>query len=892
MRTKLAIGLLIMFILVAAGIYLLIGKDLSPEDQSAAVVTAQELKDIGLFDVTTFGADKTGVTDSTRAIQDAIDQAYKKKGAAFFPPGTYLVSDSLVALKDRTGSIGPAFHIIGSTAGAELPTIKLKSNSFNDGKSNNDTVMENGVKKAVIHMWACKFVEKNTDGGKTECDPPYNDQLGDVNNTNGNTAMLLGNSIQNLRFVIEPNNPDAIGIRITGNQRNALSNIVVESTDAFAGIYGSVGTNSVNQDITVIGGKYGVYGSYGGWGAYTNVTLKNQEILAFTSHNGPPVSVNGFEIVKDSAPAVGEVVGVNYTGDNTHHNGALSFNDGVINFRNSSEDAAFITPQGNQIVAVNVFVNKAAHLVQTEDQKYPGNANGWSKINTFANTMPEVGYKLVEGQETQTDYAPDGTFVTQNVSAPDAYKLKMNHGVEKGKILSPDQLLSLSKTPGSGVVNVVDKGMTPLALPLNNNAPDYSEKLNELFADPTVKYVFVPKGIYPIKNTLTLGKDTMLIGVSPEFSIIRSHPQWRPNGKTDVLTTVNDASATTMIANIKIQHDASKDNDKFDTIHWKAGKKSVIYYINADTYGALGPDKCRNTADRYGRERFHFHFTGNGGGRVWGTTLGGGGCSKYHQAYRGLFVNGTTQPLIIYGFNPEDGHGETIDKREGYQSEIRNAKNVSIRSHKSEDANSLLVRNSQNIFILNPGGSVQWSLRENSDYMILNTVSKFIQWENKTTGGTVIKDMIEEEIGGNVTRKFRSNEAVSIIKRGNVDLTVWDRDSVVPPVSITDTPVVTSTSSTTTPTPSVTNTSGVTPPSGNACGKSDIDGDGKFEINDFQGFAQAYGMGNRDCDDTSIDYGPCGGRDANRDGKLDIIDFGGVGIGFAQRYYPKTSCAL
>lgn len=107
----------------------------------------------------------------------------------------------------------------------------------------------------------------------------------------------------------------------------------------------------------------------------------------------------------------------------------------------------------------------------------------------------------------------------------------------------------------------------------------------------------------------------------------------------------------------------------------------------------------------------------------------------------------------------------------------------------------------------------------------------------------------------------------------------------------TNTPKPTDTSvpgNTNTPRPTAT----TRPPSGNACGKSDIDGDGKFEINDFQAFAQAYGMGNNSCADTDVNYGACGGRDVNKDGILDIIDFGGAGIGFAQRYYPKTSCAL
>ncbi len=79
---------------------------------------------------------------------------------------------------------------------------------------------------------------------------------------------------------------------------------------------------------------------------------------------------------------------------------------------------------------------------------------------------------------------------------------------------------------------------------------------------------------------------------------------------------------------------------------------------------------------------------------------------------------------------------------------------------------------------------------------------------------------------------------------------------------------------------------------GNRCGKADTDGDGRFTIVDFVQFALAYGIGKNTCVDKDEDYGPCGGRDVNRDGKLSIQDFGEPRIGFAQRYYPKTSCAL
>ncbi|MCA9379993.1 hypothetical protein KC675_02320 [Candidatus Dojkabacteria bacterium] len=113
----------------------------------------------------------------------------------------------------------------------------------------------------------------------------------------------------------------------------------------------------------------------------------------------------------------------------------------------------------------------------------------------------------------------------------------------------------------------------------------------------------------------------------------------------------------------------------------------------------------------------------------------------------------------------------------------------------------------------------------------------------------------------------------------------------------TPTPIITATQVQASPTPTTnvgpSPTQTPTPPiAGNICGKADIDGNGRFSITDFAEFAKSYGTGKNTCADKDLNYGVCGGRDVNRDGKLNIADFGGAGIGFAQRYYPKTSCAL
>jgi hypothetical protein len=113
-------------------------------------------------------------------------------------------------------------------------------------------------------------------------------------------------------------------------------------------------------------------------------------------------------------------------------------------------------------------------------------------------------------------------------------------------------------------------------------------------------------------------------------------------------------------------------------------------------------------------------------------------------------------------------------------------------------------------------------------------------------------------------------------------------NSPTPSVIASATPTPTRTN---TPTPTW-STTPTTPITGNICGKADVDGDGRFGIAEFAEFARSYGTGKNTCADKDVDYGPCGGRDANKDGKLNIADFGGAGIGFAQRYYPKLSCAI
>ncbi len=59
----------------------------------------QQVLQWGILDVTQppYSADPSGRADSTAAIQRAVDQARDSRMVAYFPPGTYLVSNTIIA---------------------------------------------------------------------------------------------------------------------------------------------------------------------------------------------------------------------------------------------------------------------------------------------------------------------------------------------------------------------------------------------------------------------------------------------------------------------------------------------------------------------------------------------------------------------------------------------------------------------------------------------------------------------------------------------------------------------------------------------------------------------------------------------------------------------------
>jgi hypothetical protein len=946
----------VLFISMIIGVTYYIQRSLAPIDNKAATVTLNDLKDAGLYSVLDpmFGScNNNGQVDCTDAIQAAIDKAqtHQKKssndrGVVFFPPGDYLISDTLIAITDRDMARANAIQFVGSTEGAR-PRLILKEGEFNDGNNSNNNVIDN--KKAMIHLWSCDSDEG--ENGKT-CVPSWEDQRNGnyVNNTDGNPAMSMAMGIRNMEFVIKSGNPDSIGIRFAGAQDNVLSNIKVKFEDTgLTGIYSFIGTNSVAENIEVEGGKFGIMGGDTRWPSFNNIRLINQTVASISGDSGAmPLSLNGFYIEKNTAPVIADI-GINFSyWGSSNSGGAYALSDGIIKIANATDEPIIDNRGDRQVTLQNVYFYKATKIIKNSDTDVvAGNSQGWSRAELYANIMqtasPNNASRLVDRQRNTNNLS---NIILNNVTPPNQAELLAKHGVGTDRLPSPDYIIKRSKENNPAYIYVKHKGINALSSEMNmydipadaNIGPALQNIIDGCSNQPQC-YILFGDGVYPLKQTIELEANTTIMGTANYLTEIITNPSWRTTEQTSVFRTPNDATGKTTIAFLKLNYNAKPDEATFNLIHWRVGRNSLVYNLLSTR---SFPSGKRPEDYPLFKPRAEFWITESGGGRWYGVNNSGNGAvNKWIPNYRGVKIEGTSQPLTIYGLDPEDGGLNCLLNIEAcvdssnstsppvdpdsMQVEIRNANNVSIRGFKCEDHNSVHIFNSTNIFANGVGGCTDWYYQNVDKSLVLNMASKI-----NATGGAGNRNLYEEKKGQD-TILVKQNEALASIQSGSLpDFSVWDFDGVVhtntpPPIqsntptpsqtpgaSLTPTltrtpgasltPTLTRTpgpsiTPSTTPTPMNTQTpvpsATPTPPlTGNICGKADVDGDGRFSIADFAEFAKSYGIGKNTCADKDVDYGPCGGRDVNRDGKLNIADFGGLGIGFAQRYYPKLSCSI
>jgi len=204
--------------------------------------TDAQLREFGYISVTEFGADPTGVQDSTQAIQDAIAYSIANIVTVYLPNkqdgtrGEYLVSDSLMGMSpmdtlfSARGDRRFFARLRGSLYGRQRPLIRLADNSagFNDPDN----------PKAVIWLWL-----QGTDG------------VTDPKDVNTGQGFFL--RAESLDFVLG-NNPGAVAVTIPGAQMAGAKSMKIDATGALAGIWNHGVLGHSYYDFEIIGGKYAV----------------------------------------------------------------------------------------------------------------------------------------------------------------------------------------------------------------------------------------------------------------------------------------------------------------------------------------------------------------------------------------------------------------------------------------------------------------------------------------------------------------------------------------------------------------------------------------------------------------------------------------------------------
>ena len=586
---------------------------------------------LGYLDVTKppYLADASGKNDSTEAIQKAVNDARDFQYVCFFPEGVYLVSDTisceqtLYKLEEQKSYDGKKQNywndrnrpciLIGSRKG-KRPLIKINpaTKKFQDEKN----------PQPLIWVWA-----QTRDNAPGKDEPEWGKEQPNISFN----QIFRGIDLDVSGF------PGAAGIKHTGSQGSTLEDVKINAEGAFAGMINCPGQGGGTYNIEVIGGDYGLWADKAArFPSLVGLVCRGQK-KAFVYHAGlvTPLLIAGFNFEGSPECAVSLV-------DNRGGIGTTLV-DGMISF--TKPGRLFSVSQDENLVVKNVFF----HNVQTvvSDEKVPSSEN-WLHVKCYARCKQKNNLWVNEILDKKS------LFVQTAVSeAPDWNQIKKKHVWDE----------SVPSFEDSDVVNIKNLGAVG----------DGETDDTKVFKTALENYskIFVPRGVYIISDTLMLQKDTRLFGAARIISDIRAKDGW---GKvnTPIISTVDDKDAVTYLADMSIT--APDTSEWLSTLHWKAGRHSIVRNIYGDLIGYTSDDLG-------GKQLYSFFITGSGGGRWYAVNCREGGCTRLsgNPDYRKFMVKGTTEPLAFYALNTERIKAD-------YQSEIQDSKNVSIYYYKSEAA--------------------------------------------------------------------------------------------------------------------------------------------------------------------------------------------------------------
>lgn len=611
--------------------------DCSFDTSQCIALPPLDLATAGFLDVTTVGADPSGQSLSTSAIQAAIDQASTEGRVVFFPAGTYLVDDTLRCMQPAEGDRSHDAYsggciLRGSSAGAR-PVIKLidGASGFDDDSVPDATLAGGAVSvratvKPVLLFWRQQALSQ---GGST--DPELE-----------NGARNYNQVIRNIDIDLGSGNPGAVGIRHVGAEGSAIHEVRIAARDGFAGLWSFPSSGGTVVNVEVVGGRHGIYVAKirGGAHLLAGIRLSGQRDLPLQYSYQYPLTLVGFEIQHAGTPVF------NTRGRGHGSSGHLALIDGTIEV--SDATGAVTTNTDRSLYMSGVFFKGASTLVDNSGDSSSLRSvdpTRWSEVTEYAYVAGDGVDAMVDGVETSATIA-----VQKTLSGAPPADLIARH-------VYPDGLCSFEDPKA---VDARDFGV------VGDGAADDTAALQAalLAADK----VLLPKGRYLVTDTLELRATTQLCGISTPLTVIQAGPTWAPSSPTPMLRAPDDADAAVVLDSLELET-VKTDNHVYH-LHWRAGRRSIVKNVTP----SVDPPWPGSFDTALQRVR----ITGNGGGRWYGM-LSGTAWDCMDPGCRLVLIDGTRQRLAFYGF-----HTQYLKVAGGPLAELTDARNVDFYAHKSE----------------------------------------------------------------------------------------------------------------------------------------------------------------------------------------------------------------
>jgi hypothetical protein len=468
-------------LLVLVGLFALAGRSTAAE-LPPGTDPANPLLQLGCLDVTAapYRADPTGRTDSTQAIQRAINDARDHWLVCFFPEGTYLISDTLSCeqqvrkLDQPRNADGTTQHywdvshrivMFGSTQG-KRPVLKLAP----DAKGFGDPAKP----KILVWIWA---QTRNDVRGKQE--PIWGEEQPNIS---------FGHFFRGIDLDIR-GHAGAIGLRHSGSQGSAMFDSTILADGAYAGLNNCCGQGGGTYNFEVVGGRHAiVIEPNSRFPILTGCVFRGQTDAAITYAKGGsqvPAMFVGCRIESQADAAIDLTTQRGYAG--------LNLIDCVVQLRPGGVLAR--TTKSENLFLENTFVRGPVSL-QAGGARLPA-TDKWIHVRRYSAHLAGA-VNLVNGR------AGDGEISDCAVAsaAPDFAALRTRH------------FPGLPSFEDRDAVNVKSFGAKG-----DGTTDDTAAFAKAIAAHDKI---FLPKGNYRVTGTLPLRNNTHLFGLTGTFSTLGS----------------------------------------------------------------------------------------------------------------------------------------------------------------------------------------------------------------------------------------------------------------------------------------------------------------------------------------------------------------------------------